>query len=107
MSYFVKQCKMSVLCLLTRETVSKVPLHIFYSCPYKYTDFLDYGLDPLSVSKRRLYVFAYKRKLTIFNSSNANMDMSKEHSGKFRTIFGCILQVTYWYKRNQLLQNVL
>ena len=107
MSYFVKQCKMSVLGLLTRETVSKIPLHIFYLCPYKYTDFLDYGLDPLSVLKRRLYVFAYKRKLTIFNSSNANMDMSKEHSGKFRTIWVYFTGDLLWYKQNQLLQNVL
>lgn len=71
MDYFVKQSKMSVMGLLTRETVSKVPLHIFYLCPYKYTGFLDYGL----VLKRHLYVFAYKRKLIIFNSSNANMDV--------------------------------
>lgn len=95
MGYFVKQSKMSVMGLLTREIVSKVPLHIFYLCPYKYTGFLDYGLDLLSVLKRHHYVFAYKRKLIIFNSSNANMDISKEHSGKFRTIFGCILQAMF------------
>lgn len=30
MGYFVKQSKMSVMGLLKREIVSKVPLHIFY-----------------------------------------------------------------------------